>query len=87
MAVCNGLLFYTLKQLFDVSVRLKDKQSSETISRELGKNPWLVDNILRPQVTSLGLEKIILLMRSYMNVKTPFSGDLVILGSSLKRRW
>ena len=62
MAVCNGLLFYNLKQLFDVSVRLKDKQSSETISRELGKNPWLVDNILRPQATSLGLEKIILLI-------------------------
>jgi len=62
MAVCNGLLFYTLKQLFDVSVRLKDKQSSEKISRELGKNPWLVENILRPQALSLGLDKIILLI-------------------------
>jgi DNA polymerase III delta subunit len=62
MSVCNGLLFYTLKQLLDVSVRLEDKKSSETISAELGKNPWLVENILRPQALSLGLGKIILLI-------------------------
>jgi hypothetical protein len=62
MSVCNGLLFYTLKQLLDVSVRLEDKKSSETISGELGKNPWLVENILRPQALSLGLGKIILLI-------------------------
>lgn len=62
MAVCNGLLFYTLRQLFEVGVRLKDRQSVETICSELGKNPWLVENILKPQLRALSLEKIILLI-------------------------
>jgi DNA polymerase III delta subunit len=67
MAVCNGLLFYTLRQLFDVGVLLAEKYTPDQIANDLGKNPWLVQNILKPQVESLGLERIILLIESLYN--------------------
>lgn len=76
MAVCNGLLFYTLRQLFDVGVLLGEKYTIEQVSNDLGKNPWLVQNILKPQVDSLGLERIILLIESLYN-----SEDSVLKGS------
>jgi len=76
MAVCNGLLFYNLRQLFDIAVRLQSGMSVAEISSDLNKNPWLVENKLKPQIERLGLKRIVKLIHALYE-----SEDSVLKGS------
>jgi DNA polymerase III delta subunit len=76
MSVCNGLLFYKMREWVDVAVRLDAKESLDDIAHDLGVNPWKLTNILVPQIKSMGLVRIRKLLRALYEAE-----DAVLRGS------